>query len=527
MGIPSYFSYIVKNHGSIIRKISALKNPVNNLYLDSNSIIYDVYRNIPTEGLTKLEYELKIYEAISNKISEYIEKVKPKDNILIAFDGVAPVAKLEQQRNRRYKSMFEKELMKKNNPEYKEFGWDQTAITPGTNFMNNLGDHIRLFFNKNKHRFTQNIMVSDINDPGEGEHKIFEYIRLNEKKHKNKITIVYGLDADLIMLALNHLPVSKGIYLYRETPHFIKNVNSSLNPNEEYMLNIPELANAIADELSNYRKINDKQRDNRLYDYIFICLFLGNDFMPHIPSVNIRTTGIEIMLNAYKETIGNTNDYLTNGKVIYWKNVRKMVEVLKRDEYENLINEYKLRRKLSSKSYDNETIEDKLTFVPIRNREKEEYINPFEKGWEHRYYRTLFDIEINQNRKKEICINYLEALEWTMKYYTIGCYDWNWHYKYSYPPLMKDLLEFMPVFETEFVEKKPKNPLKPLQQLSYVLPKPALHLLPENIRTQLLFNYPEWYNTDCEFQWEFCKYFWESHVIMKTIKLDTLKEIIV
>ena len=93
--------------------------------------------------------------------------------------------------------------------------------------------------------------------------------------------------------------------------------------------------------------------------------------------------------------------------------------------------------------------------------------------------------------------------------------------------LMKDLLEFMPVFETEFVEKKPKNPLKPLQQLSYVLPKPALHLLPENIRTQLLFNYPEWYNTDCEFQWEFCKYFWESHAIMKTIKLDKLKEIIV
>ena len=38
-----------------------------------------------------------------------------------------------------------------------------------------------------------------------------------------------------------------------------------------------------------------------------------------------------------------------------------MVEILKRDEYENLINEYKLRRKLSSKVGDSETIEDKLT----------------------------------------------------------------------------------------------------------------------------------------------------------------------
>ena len=68
MGIPSYFSYIVKNHGSIIRRINALKDPVNNLYLDSNSIIYDVYRNIPVEGLSKLDYEIKIYEAISIQI---------------------------------------------------------------------------------------------------------------------------------------------------------------------------------------------------------------------------------------------------------------------------------------------------------------------------------------------------------------------------------------------------------------------------------------------------------------------------
>ena len=73
MGIPSYFSYIVKNHGSIIRKISALKNPVNNLYLDSNSIIYDVYRNIQ-EGLTKLEYELKFMKQYQIKYLNTLKK---------------------------------------------------------------------------------------------------------------------------------------------------------------------------------------------------------------------------------------------------------------------------------------------------------------------------------------------------------------------------------------------------------------------------------------------------------------------
>ena len=46
MGIPSYFSYIVKNHSEIIKKYSIFlqNNTVNNLYLDSNSIIYDSYR---------------------------------------------------------------------------------------------------------------------------------------------------------------------------------------------------------------------------------------------------------------------------------------------------------------------------------------------------------------------------------------------------------------------------------------------------------------------------------------------------
>ena len=43
MGIPSYFSYILKNYGNII---SRLNRKVDNLYLDSNSIIYDSLRQL-------------------------------------------------------------------------------------------------------------------------------------------------------------------------------------------------------------------------------------------------------------------------------------------------------------------------------------------------------------------------------------------------------------------------------------------------------------------------------------------------
>ena len=75
MGIPSYFSYIVKNHGSIIRRINALKDPVNNLYLDSNSIIYDIYRNVPTEGKSKKVYEGDIIKGVIDKIGSVSTKI--------------------------------------------------------------------------------------------------------------------------------------------------------------------------------------------------------------------------------------------------------------------------------------------------------------------------------------------------------------------------------------------------------------------------------------------------------------------
>ena len=57
----------------------------------------------------------------------------------------------------------------------------------------------------------------------------------------------------------------------------------------------------------------------------------------------------------------------------------------------------------------------------------EKYINPSEKGWESRYYKMLFDIDICNHWRKKICMNYLEGLEWTFKYY---CY-YNNTRKYS------------------------------------------------------------------------------------------------
>lgn len=535
MGIPSYFSYIVKNYPEIIKKFVNYNLHVDNLYLDCNSIIYDLYYKVASEEsidlieLEKSRLTSSLIKGVCLKISNYIQIVKPTKRVFIAFDGVAPVAKLEQQRSRRYKSAYQNELKRqiyqKTNPD----PWNTAAITPGTQFMNELSQSIKEYF-LNSTQLTIINSTSDIY--GEGEHKIFEYIRSNAEQHKNDTTVIYGLDADLIMLSINHLPICNNIYLFRETPHFIQSIDKELDPNENYLLDIPLLTKSIVLFMNNdTNELNNETNNNsKIHDYIFLSFFLGNDFLPHFPAVNIRTGGMDKLLNSYRATI-KTNEYLTDGKTICWKNVRKLVEFLALKEEDFLKEEYKLRNKREKFVYPTDTEENifkRFELVPTYEREMEKYINPFQEYWESRYYKTLFDIrsDITGQKRKNICLNYMEGLEWTMKYYTSGCVNWRWYYKYHYPPLLSDLKQYIPLFDTTFVEFNPPNPVSPMVQLCYVLPLSSLYLIPEQIYKKLLETHPEWYRNDYEFIWCFCRYFWESHVKMNAIDIDELESLV-
>ena len=546
MGIPSYFSYIVRNHRSIIKKLNSSSIPkINNLYLDCNSFIYEAYHTIHIEydksNLYKNKSEKEYYQLIEKNIIKRvcdslvksIKTINPDKRVFIAFDGVAPMAKLDQQRNRRYMSAFQNSLNNDTSKNTSPHTWNTSSITPGTDFMEKLGYEINDFFKNPIHFKLDEIIVSSSNEAGEGEHKIYDYIRNHAYYHKDTTTIIYGLDADLIMLTLNHLHISENMYLYRETPEFIKSIDKTLDPNESYLLDIPLFAKTIINELSvvPIKNINELSlKSDILFDYIFICFMLGNDFLPHFPALNIRTNGINNLINAYKHVFEkNTSETLTINREIIWKNVRKYIDYISSNELDFIKEEYFYRNKISKRlQYNNNHNEDKdeNLMLPLKERATELYINPNEDGWEFRYYKSLFNVKIDDERRKEISTNYLEGLEWTMKYYSTGCADWRWQYNYYYPPLLTDLIKYIPYFDHTFVPLKDKNPVSPLTQLSYVLPPASMGLIPTELRTKLIKEQPDWYVGNYVFLWAFCKFFWESHVDLPHIDIEVLEKIV-
>lgn len=524
MGIPAYFSHIVKNHSSIIRKITNNPIKVEHLYLDCNSIIYDAFYKLSASATSSSSMSQLIISKVILTIKEYIHILKPSCTVFIAFDGVAPVAKLEQQRCRRFKSLYQnaltRSILKSTEPE----PWNSTVITPGTVFMQQLDEQVTVAF-KDASLFNVNtIIVSGSDQHGEGEHKLFKHIRDNRD---SKNTIIYGLDADLIMLSINHLPINPNIYLFRETPEFIKSLNSELDPNELYALDIPEFANAIISTMttSDTMTINT-YNINLIYDYVLLCFFLGNDFMPHFPAINIRTGGIEKMIQAYKQTV--VGEYLTNGNTINWNVLRKLVGYLASQETDYFKQEHKLRDRKEKIKMPNITPEDKVAnfiHIPTYERDTEKYINPYKLDWQSRYYHALL---INDSVEiKKMCIQYLQGLEWTMKYYTSGCPDWKWCYSYNYPPLLQDLIQYIPCSTIELVTVKPEQPVTNLVQLCYVLPRQSLQFLPEPLYKAIIETKLDQYKTECDFSWAYCKYFWECHPNLPTIDIDELEAFVI
>jgi 5'-3' exonuclease len=253
-----------------------------------------------------------------------------------------------------------------------------------------------------------------------------------------------------------------------------------LQDRELHVLDVPKLAESIRELIG----------ETKLSDYIFMTLFLGNDFMPHFPALNLRTNGFDTLFRTYTSTI-QPHEHLVDGE-IQWPIVQKFIAALALQEENIIIKEYYARNRYQ---VDASTEEKRQQNLPMLQREKEHFVGPTKRGWQNRYYDAFFN-----SPKADICNNYIDMLAWNMQYYTTGCTHWRLYYRHMYPPLLEDLVQYIPTSHT--IEPCDEQ-CNERELLMYVLPPIYYTFIPEGRAEKSVMP---------TLEWSYCRYTWESHV---------------
>ena len=389
MGVPAFFRWLTLRYPKIVIEareelelgfnlneiimnnigIDERMPSIDNLYFDMNGIIHPCAHPEDRDAPSSLA---EMFNSIFDYCDKLIRIIKPKKLIYMAIDGVAPRAKMNQQRSRRFRaamdaqqkerisSKIEDEWRNKglpsdflNSKNEEKFKFDSNCITPGTEFLDQCSIAVRTYI---KSRLNNdplwkdlNVIFSDASVPGEGEHKILDFIRTQrtyDSYDPNTYHCIYGADADLIMLSL-----------IMHEPHFCV-IRESLN--DKYYLVCQHCgrhghgseecdsvtgkfnrSKATKDEIADYNreKINEIEFsllkvgilreylelefkelielgydfERIIDDFVFLCFLVGNDFLPNLPSLKIREGAIDALIYLYKKKLPEMKNYLTNG----------------------------------------------------------------------------------------------------------------------------------------------------------------------------------------------------------------------
>jgi len=511
MGVPQLFGWLFRKYKNIVSV--SIDKKIDILYFDFNGLIYHCYADIMREKYDSLKdaplrrrQEVLIEEILKYTKSIICTTVKPKMAYL-SIDGVVPMAKMHQQRLRRYKSPYLKEWendIKKRYGIYKEELLDTNQITPGTDFMRLLNESLQHAIDT-KYFGDVQMFLSDSEKIGEGEHKIVADIR--GKQFKDKNICIYGLDADLILLSLTI--ANNNVFLLRENVH----IDASF-ANPLLYVSIPILAESVYHEIMKEMSVKSLEKPRIIKDYVFLSFLLGNDFLHCLPSLSIINNGIDFVIKLYANSYARCKNYLlsTASDAIRINNgfLKSIFEYLSKSEDSNLKFLAQKKKVPNPPNFDDHYSEEKWKWDRIPHNPRFEkrfsvidYKNP---NWKKQYYSIFFDFDCtkpqNQVCLDAICKNYFDGILFTAKYYFDGAISWYWYNPYPVAPFVSDLYDYLQRMETKdinMLQIPNGTPFSSTEQLMMVLPKTSASLLPKKLADEmegrLAVFYPD------EFEW--------------------------
>lgn len=460
MGIPSYFKRLTESIKGII--VNKVEGSTEALLIDFNCIVYNCIRSDKLPPYTEeneLKWEQCLFEEICRTLVVLWKQSGSPHHVYIAVDGVVPMAKIKQQRMRRFKSVWwiQKEYeMGVRKPG--EERWDTNAITPGTAFMRRLG--IRLQTLCKERHWT----VSTSDEPGEGEHKIMNWIRAKNIQAAGNI-VIYGLDADLILLTCLtsefHLSEKNPCFLMRERGEF-----GSVQALGDYLyLSIPVL-------MENFTR-GKPDRKKFLMDYICAMSFLGNDFLPHGIHLKIKDGGHDRILGLL-ETFHSRGIFLIeNGERIHRGFVKEFLSELAKTEETDFFAAIEKKKKIRPMNPRNDTerLMSPIQKLPLDWFKESVFLHV--ENWEEVYKGFVPEEAVHE---------YMYGVQWVFDYYMGKDVNRFWFYPWHLPPLWNWLAKtetFLPIWVEE------AQPLQPEEQLALVLPMESWHLV-RNTKLRML-----------------------------------------
>lgn len=351
MGVPKFFRWLSERYPAISQLIAENRIPeFDCLYLDMNGIIHNCTHKDSDDVTFRLTEE-EMFIKIFNYIEHLFGKIKPKKLFFMAIDGVAPRAKMNQQRARRFRTALDAEkarekAIREGQEMPKEEPFDSNCITPGTEFMAKLTQQLKYFINKkvseDREWQAPEIVLSGHEVPGEGEHKIMEYIRNARAQadyNPNVRHCLYGLDADLIMLGLlSHDP---HFCLLREEVVFGRGSKNTARKELEhqnfYLMHLCIVREYLELEFQELKKEGAMpfafDMERVIDDFILMAFFVGNDFLPNLPHLHINEGALATMFRIYKQVLPRCGGYVNEGGKVNIPRLGLLLEQLSKEEY--------------------------------------------------------------------------------------------------------------------------------------------------------------------------------------------------